>query len=366
MLNALLSRISTLLIKLGMPLVYVYHLLCTSFFLNVSDANAPFLEKTANTALIPFQYLFEGKVAFSAGNTYHFENRFDYTNHFFTKTACAITLLPLSLPVGTFLKACCYLSPETRRHAAQIQEAWHHPEVHSNVEMYKTVGIAINDWTSADWIDKPQYKRREEQEQNLKADIEALRCIVDLLEEAHIPFWMDCGSCLGAYRYGGVIPWDWDIDLAILAPDFDNVRSVLSALDPEKYALQDWSGRDKPKTYLKVYVKESQNLIDIYHFGFDPQKQQLFTILSNELNIFLPLSWKIRELRYTAPMPFSYVFPLKRALFEGIEVPVPCQITAYLQTFYGKNLAPAKLYNEITQEYEKDPTHPYWQLPCAH
>lgn len=366
--SSLLERSSSILVKLGMPLVYGYHLICGSVFLNVAADDASNLEKLANNALAPLHYLFEGKRAIPVEKdgvlAYDFVRRFDYSHHFFVKTAASLSALPISLTVGIPLKAlACMTNKEHYQHLVAADKSTH---VVSNVDYYRSLGLEINDFEKADLISPPKHKRRLEDLQALKGDVEALKEIVAIMKEEKIPFWIDCGSCLGAYRYGGVIPWDWDIDMAVLSPDFNNVKHALHRLDSEKYVVQDWSGRDRPETYLKVYVKETQNLIDIYHFGFDPVRQELFTILSNEFNIFLPESWKIRELRYTTPMPFSHVFPLKKALFEGIEVPVPGHIEEYLQTFYGQNLEPIRIYNEISGEYEKDDSHPYWQLPYVH
>lgn len=364
--STLLERGSSFAVKFGMPLVYGYHLICGSLFFNTSATDATGLENAANLALAPMQYLFEGKLAIPEEDGYKFVRRFDYSDHFFVKTACAWSSLPLTLPVGAALKACALLSPDARERNERMLASIQSPIVHSHLEEYREMGLEIEDWRDAPWATHPKYKRRAESNHKLHDDIEALSAIVEILKQEEIPFWIDCGTCLGAYRYGGVIPWDWDIDIAVLSPDFENIKHALTALDPEKYVVQDWSGRDRPETYLKVYVKSSKNLIDLYHFGIDAEKKELYTILSNEFNIFLPESWRIRELRYTTPMPFSRVFPLKRALFEGIEVPVPGEIEEYLQTFYGDNLAPARIYNEVTQQYEKDPSHPYWDLPCVH
>ena len=67
-------------------------------------------------------------------------------------------------------------------------------------------------------------------------------------------------------------------------------------------------------------------------------------------------------------MPVSYetVFPLKKALFDGLEVFVPANPEKYLQRYYGENLAPAKIYSPVTGRYEKDLTHPYWQKSYVH
>lgn len=361
--TSLIARFCAILVKMGMPLVYIYHLLVGSFFLNVAAEDATGMEKVANVLLLPCRYLLEGKRAILLDGMYHFEREFTYDRHFYFKTTCALALLPISLPMGALIKLGSYWFMETKQRAKDLQEAWKVSLPVRSLEKYREMGLEVCDWTQGKWSPSPRYKRRPEDAKALKRDIEALRTIVEILKEKQIPFWMDCGSCLGAYRYGGVIPWDWDIDIAVLSIDFDHVRRALLALDPKKYVVQDWSGRDKPNTYLKVYVKKSRSLIDLYHFGIDPEKQELFTVLSNEWNIFLTRAWKIRELRYTIPMPFSRVFPLKRALFEGIEVPVPNQIEEYLHAFYGENLAPARIYNEKTKQYEVDSTHPYWQLP---
>ncbi|MBS0629612.1 MAG: LicD family protein [Verrucomicrobia bacterium] len=370
MLTAILERNSWIIYKCGLPLVYFYHLLISSVFFNTSAEDAHGLERIGNMLLMPTQYFFEGKKAVpiidaQGSIQYQLERHFDYDHHFYLKTAIASTMLPVSLAIGAPLKAISYLSDETRERARKIEAIAQSKEVHSNLKLYRSIGLQVNDYRKAQAIAAPKWKRKEI-ENRLKCDVEALKEIVLLLNKHQIPFWLDCGSCLGCYQYGGFIPNDWDIDIGVLLPDFHNVKNALHELDPEKYMVQDWSSRARPESYLKVFIKETGGMIDFYHFAIDDEKKQLNTYFSNEFNIFSPTDWKTREKRYSTPMPFSNIFPLKRAFYEGIEVPVPGNTEKYLQVFYGENLSPARIYNEVTGNYEKDPTHPYWQLPCAH
>lgn len=371
MLDILLERGSVLVYKLGMPLVYLYHVILGCTFLNTAAEDATGFERLGNQALIPWQYFCEGKRAIPQQGehgqwTYTLERKFDYENHFFFKTAASISLIPISLTLGSTLKGISYLFPETKARADKICAAQHTRKVTPNTDYYHSIGLNVSNWQEAERIAPPKWKKSPNAKHRLEGDVEALAEITRILSSRNIPFWIDCGTCLGCYQYGGAIPHDWDIDVGMLMADFDNVKNALQDLDPDKFVVQDWSGRAIPKSYLKVFVKETGGMIDLYNFAIDKQKGQLYTVLSNEFNIFLPKSWKIREKRYSQPMPISHVFPLKKALFEGIEVPVPGNTEAYLQVFYGENLAPAKLYNEITGVYERDLSHPYWQLPNAH
>jgi hypothetical protein len=367
--SAYWDSFSDWVIHFGIPSVQLYHLLCGNVFLNVSAEDAEGFEKAGNILLAPAQYLLAGNRAvpyFDERNGkklgYCIEQKFDYNDaHIWYKTAGAYVALPSSLVIGSMLKGISYLCPETLRRHRDIVSAQRSQEFRSNNEFYRSIGIDLVDFSKAEKIAPPEYDRRPEDKQIMQIEKKALQEIVSILHENQVIYWLDCGTCLGAYRYGGIIPWDWDVDIAILQPDFDNVRHLLNRLDPEKYAVQDWSSRDKPKTYLKVYVKETGALIDIYHFAIDPEKKAVHSILSNGDCVLLPDSWKIRERRYTIPTPFELIFPLKKANFDGVEVFVPNKTKEYLQQRYGENIGPVKILNAQTGKYEKDPSHPYWQ-----
>lgn len=361
----------------GTPLVALYHALTSNVFINTAAENAEGLERVGNFLLIPTQYLLAGNVAVvSQVNQdpnypyrYVLEQRFDYEDGWMgLKTAGSLLALPFSFTLGCTCKGIGYLlDTKVQKRQQMIVHSLSSPDgIHSLKSYYDHVGMKMVNLDEAEWMQPLGCSRRPGDETNLSLDKEALKEVARLLNKYEIPFWLDCGSCLGAYRYGGVIPWDFDIDIAVLQPDFDNIRIALSELDPKKYVLQDWSGRDKPKTYLKVYVRETGRLIDLYHFEIDPKHKTIQSILSNENSIFLTEGWKIRERRFIIPTAFEDVFPLKKVSFDGVMVFVPNQTEKYLKQRYGQDISPPKVFNPITQAYEKDYNHPYWQLPHAH
>lgn len=356
---------------LGNPFVCLYHVVITNPFINIAADDAQGIEKIANFALAPVHYILDGKKAvphIEASEdgrhiVYHFEREFDYESHFFFKASAAVTALPFSLAAGLPLKALSYLFPDTRQKHQLILTSLSSIPFVSNLESYRSMGIEIGDFENAEMIDKPKHKRRPESENHLKEERKTLAAIAAIFNKYKIPFWLDCGTCLGAYRYGACIPWDIDYDIAILHPDFTNVLTALQReLDPEASVALDFSSRDKPNTYIRVLVKETGTMIDVYSFEIDPEKRCMSEIFSFEFHTMLTEKFKNCEKRFTKPIPFDYIFPLKKALFEGMELPVPNKIVPYLQTFYGENLEPVKIYNEQTRDYEKDLSHPYWKL----
>lgn len=352
------------LVRSYIPLIIIYQFLTTDPFLVVTCEKATRLEQVADFLFIPYHYAFMGRKAIQKEDgSWHFESRFDYADHFWIKNIPSFILAPVSFVWGGTLKALAYCFPEVRSRYQSLR----YPPVHLHTDLYKEADLFQKSPIGNDFFHSQGLPRRPGDENHMAQEKEALREIGNALTKAGILWWVDCGTCLGAYRYGGAIPWDIDVDIAILEPDFQNVYCIVKNLNPKKYLVFDMSAREHPMTLLKVLLKnEPWKEIDIYHFRIDSQKRTLNFILSQENNIFMFNSWKIRERPFKSPAKFEDVFPLKRALFDGIEVFVPNNIIGYLSRVYGENLAPAKIYNPKTRQYEKDLSHPYWQHPFAH
>lgn len=356
-------KVTAFFLNVGMILVSVYHVYYESPFFNTAYEEAKGFEKVGNFFLTPSQYLCEGKVISS---DYEIRQRFHYETGKKFYAPLALSYFTPGVIIGTICKGISFISPEVRERHAQIEKAMHPNRIFSCNETYQKWGMEINDWTQGEELISQGYLRKPGTENNLKYDKECLRDISRLLTEAKIPFWVDCGTCIGAYRHGGVIPWDNDLDLSALVDDFQNVLNALRKLDPKKYVAQDWSSRGRPGSYIRVYVKKSRNHIDIYMNDIDLEAKTITYIIAHENSHFMATAWKERERLQKEPIPFDVIFPLKKGTFDGIDVPVPNQTARFLTYKYGPNLNPPRIYNPETGEYEKDLSHPYWDVPLAH
>lgn len=356
------------IIWFGMSMVSFYHSFSENTFFNMAFENAQGLEKVGNAFLSPVQYLCDGKLITynETSDTFTLKQRFNYETRKRIFSPLAFSTLPPGLFFGTVIKSLAYFSPETRERHKKLKAFLSSTDVHSNIDYFQSFGIQVEDFRTAPYISPPAHQRRPGDENNLIDDKKALQEITKLLSEKGIPFWVDCGTCLGAYRYGGIIPWDNDLDLAAIEEDFENIMHALQALDETKYVVQDWSNRCRPGTYIRVYIKSNRNHIDIYLSAIDAENETLTNILSYGESHFMAESWKIRERMFGKPVPFDVIFPLKKAKFDGIDIPVPNQIEVYLSYKYGPNISPVMIYNEATDHYEKDLSHPYWGIPLVH
>ena len=75
-----------------------------------------------------------------------------------------------------------------------------------------------------------------------KAQLRMLEMLVEIdrvCRKYNIPYWIEFGTLLGAVRHKGFIPWDDDVDIAILQKDYKRLREALINECSEKYFFQD-------------------------------------------------------------------------------------------------------------------------------
>lgn len=213
--------------------------------------------------------------------------------------------------------------------------------------------------------------------------LEMLKYIDKVCRENNIRYWLSSGTCLGAVRHGGFIPWDDDCDIEVLGEDFNKLVELLSTDKESKFYLQsrdsdpnyyyrypklrdesteitEVHGFDKEYTYHGVFIDifpmRKSNSLFIHRLGLLVYLLETKTKSKNRfinkflkfttqhlykfLNIFSCIHAKGRmrhEIGMGFPKPrfISEILPVKYVSFEDILAPIPINADAYLKRIYG-------------------------------
>lgn len=220
--------------------------------------------------------------------------------------------------------------------------------------------------------------------------LEVLKDLAKILDEHNIQWWLSSGTLLGAARHKGFIPWDDDIDIAVLRKDYRRVRRILENLDSAKYAFQTmhtdveyisvfgkfrkctgdakainrrhvhykWRGKwvdifaiestnytvarlanviYKNLQYPTLYIRRKWlrrfliRVVEVFCLGIINPVLRLFSFINpkREYHYSLGTGWE------KSTFYLRDIFPLSTAEFEGMRVPVPHNVDAYLMNVFG-------------------------------
>ncbi len=166
----------------------------------------------------------------------------------------------------------------------------------------------------------------------------------------NIHYSIDGGTLLGAVRHKGFIPWDDDIDIAMLREDYEKLKTVVNEFDPEICFFQDhetdpayrW-GYGKLRRTGTVFIRAGQEHINCKTVVFSLSGMIEKKSRNNSENrvriLLLPSNGKyydvtnpIRE-RYS--MPKEWYRHYVEYEFEGVRFWGIKEYDAYLKYVYG-------------------------------
>lgn len=101
------------------------------------------------------------------------------------------------------------------------------------------------------------------------AELEVLEVFREFCHKYNLTYYADYGTLLGAVRHKGFIPWDDDIDLCMLRPDYERFLSIANDKLPESYHVH------------SVYTNDLQEqpfarMVNAVTISYQPERLQKF------------------------------------------------------------------------------------------
>lgn len=220
--------------------------------------------------------------------------------------------------------------------------------------------------------------------------LDMLKYVDKLCSEHGIKYWLSSGTCLGAIRHGGFIPWDDDVDIEMLAADYDKLRAAITADADGPIAWHDAENdpnfffpyakiRDKKTEltekspwnhyynqhgiYIDVFrlypsgIRKADACANWYHhrfvLGVAKRRESFLGKLALRPCVWImnriiaPTAQRLTAINakgqlrhivgaeYMKPRQTEDVSETVRVPFEGIMLPVPKGYDAYLRRIYG-------------------------------
>lgn len=159
-----------------------------------------------------------------------------------------------------------------------------------------------------------------------------LKTVAADLDRAGIRWWIDYGTVLGFVRNGGLIPYDKDADLGILADDRPKLLKLKDAWNAAgfhaTYAPPRATERFRTGDRVKVALSRTNRTnTDIFIWERDQPKPGWL----DRKNYIGADLFKGRE------MPETMIFPLRRGQWDGIDVSVPARPEQLCEHRYGED-----------------------------
>ena len=153
--------------------------------------------------------------------------------------------------------------------------------------------------------------------------VNLLEKLTNVLDKSDIPYWLTCGTLLGAVRHGGLIPWDDDIDINV---PLEYVDKAKNAIKKDNLGVLDAGGG------YKVYHKSTYPFVDLIIVDKVKEKWTMCYPLNKDGSC----SYKTAEQWPQECFMDDEVFPLKKIQFENLSLSVPNKYQELIINMYGE------------------------------
>lgn len=185
-----------------------------------------------------------------------------------------------------------------------------------------------------------------------------------------IKYWMTAGTLIGAIRHKGIIPWDSDIDIAMIPEEYNKLIKVIQKELPHDMFFQcsqtddfndtSWNNtlkakiRDKYSNYYE-WLNKNKSYIGKMHNGL---QLDIFVYSKNKNYIVTGFRNKQRQFHM---YHIDDIYPLTNLYFNGRFCYAPKNYDAYIRKRFGNYMILPPIHKRIPHEGKS-----HAMIPCKH
>ncbi len=99
-------------------------------------------------------------------------------------------------------------------------------------------------------------------EQVKSRELEILKYVDAFCKKHGLTYFLSYGSLLGAVRHKGFIPWDDDIDISMLRPDYERFMHLVAQEEDPRFKAMLPGRKDYPYHFIKIVDSQTELLED--------------------------------------------------------------------------------------------------------
>jgi phosphorylcholine metabolism protein LicD len=178
--------------------------------------------------------------------------------------------------------------------------------------------------------------------------------VIRKLDKLNIKYFLIGGGLIGYFRHNqGLIPWDDDIDIAVIEDDREKLYNAINEIMKENNNISFIINNDNLDLDKVVYGKMNDNPIqlDIFYFKYFPDNQY-YDFTSERTRNLWPNQYIYKDEIFPLESVSYYLYDIYGIKNDGIKIKIPNKSKKYLDRIY-KNWETIKTPTHSHSKYYK-------------